>query len=48
MPYLMGKRFRCETCGTQVLVTRASNDGTLECCTQPMVEEEPKQLASSD
>ncbi len=32
----MGKRYRCEKCGTELIVTRAG-DGEVKCCGQPMV-----------
>lgn len=48
MSYEIGKRFKCESCGTQVLVSKPSAAGELRCCEQPMAAVEPKQLASSD
>jgi hypothetical protein len=48
MSYQVGKRFTCESCGTQCLVTKPSDPGELQCCGQPMVAQEAKQLASSD
>ncbi len=48
MTYQIGKRLTCEVCGTQCLVTKASEPGELECCGQQMSLQEPKQLASSD
>jgi desulfoferrodoxin-like iron-binding protein len=48
MSYQIGKRFKCESCGTQVLVSKPSETGDLECCGQAMAAVEPKQLASSD
>jgi len=35
MPNQVGKRYFCEQCGTEMLVTRAG-DGALICCGQPM------------
>ena len=32
----MGKRYRCEKCGTELIVTRAG-DGEVKCCGQPMI-----------
>jgi desulfoferrodoxin-like iron-binding protein len=32
----MGKRYRCEKCGTELIVTRAG-EGAVKCCGQPMV-----------
>jgi desulfoferrodoxin-like iron-binding protein len=43
----VGKRYRCEHCGTEVLVTRPG-DGGLACCDTPMVLQQPKQTASAD
>lgn len=48
MSYQIGKRLTCESCGTQVLVTKPSDKGELECCSTSMTLQEPKQLASSD
>ncbi len=35
MPNLPGKRYYCEVCGSEFIVTR-KGDGTLTCCGQPM------------
>ena len=43
----LGKRYTCETCGTQVLITK-SGDTDPQCHGMPMSLEEPKKLASSD
>ena len=43
----LGKRFRCETCGTEVLCTKAA-EGNPICCNQEMKIQEPKPLPSSD
>ncbi|HZT65088.1 MAG TPA: hypothetical protein VFA11_04795 [Acidimicrobiales bacterium] len=43
----IGKRYRCESCGTEVLVTKAS-DGQLSCCDSDMELVKPKQTASAD
>jgi len=32
----VGKRYRCEKCGTELIVTRPG-DGQVKCCGQPMV-----------
>jgi hypothetical protein len=43
----LGKRHFCEECGTEVLVTKAS-EGSIECCGKEMQLKEPKPLPSSD
>ena len=43
----VGKRFKCESCASEVLVTKAG-DGELHCCGAPMVLVQPKQTASAD
>jgi desulfoferrodoxin-like iron-binding protein len=43
----MGKRYRCETCGTEVLATKAG-EGQLQCCSQPMTAVDPKAIPSGD
>jgi desulfoferrodoxin-like iron-binding protein len=43
----LGKRYRCEACGIEVLCTKAG-DGMITCCNQPMTIQEPKPLPSSD
>jgi desulfoferrodoxin-like iron-binding protein len=43
----VGKRYRCEQCGTEVLVTKPG-DGDLECCGASMALQQPKQTASAD
>ncbi|MBN1256026.1 MAG: desulforedoxin [Deltaproteobacteria bacterium] len=43
----LGKRYRCEVCGTEALCTKAG-DGTLECHDQEMKLQEPKPVPSSD
>ena len=43
----LGKRFKCETCGTEVLCTRGS-EGTVSCCEKEMQLQEPRPLPSSD
>lgn len=44
----LGKRYTCETCGTQSLVTKPRDTGSPTCCDAPMALQEPKELASSD
>ena len=46
MPVL-GKRYVCEKCGTEVLGNKAGTD-TLECWDEPMMLKEAKALTSSD
>ncbi len=43
----LGKRYKCEVCGTEVLCTKAG-EGVLVCCGQEMKVQEPKPLPSSD
>jgi desulfoferrodoxin-like iron-binding protein len=43
----VGKRFRCATCTSEVLVTK-SGEGELHCCGAPMEQLQPKQTASAD
>ena len=43
----LGKRFKCEVCGTEALCTKAG-EGAVECCGQPMQLNEPKPLPSAD
>lgn len=43
----LGKRYRCEVCGTEILCTKAG-EGVLQCCQQEMRTQEPKPLPSSD
>jgi desulfoferrodoxin-like iron-binding protein len=47
MSNLLGKRYTCETCEAQVLVTKPG-DGELVCHGQPMVVATAKPLPSSD
>jgi transcription elongation factor Elf1 len=47
MPNQLGKRFRCRTCGSEVLCTKAG-DGAVECCGQAMEVMQPKVLPSAD
>jgi len=43
----LGKRFRCEDCGTEILCTKAG-EGTPMCCSKEIQAQEPKPLPSSD
>ncbi len=43
----VGKRHRCEECGIEVLVTKASG-GALSCHNAEMPQLQPKKVASSD
>jgi hypothetical protein len=43
----LGKRYVCQTCEAQLLVTK-QGDGELECHDKPMIIEAPKPLPSSD
>lgn len=43
----LGKRYYCETCGTEILCTKAG-EGAPECCEKEMKVRDPKPLPSSD
>ena len=43
----LGKRFKCQVCGTEVLCTKAG-EGAVVCCNQAMELQEPRPLPSSD
>ncbi|HVN95148.1 MAG TPA: desulfoferrodoxin [Syntrophorhabdaceae bacterium] len=43
----LGKRYKCEVCGTEALCTKPG-DGALTCCNQEMKLQEPKPIPSSD
>jgi hypothetical protein len=43
----VGKRYQCESCGTELLITKAG-DGDPACCSAPMELLQPKQTASAD
>ena len=43
----LGKRYLCESCGTEVLCNKPGA-GTVECCGQSMKLKEAKPLPSSD
>jgi desulfoferrodoxin-like iron-binding protein len=47
MPSKLGKRYKCEVCGTEALSTKPG-EGTLTCCDQEMKLQEPKTIPSSD
>jgi desulfoferrodoxin-like iron-binding protein len=47
MAVLLGKRYRCENCGTQALCTKPG-DGELTCCGKPMQLQQPRPLPSAD
>ncbi len=47
MPNLLGKRFVCENCGSQVLCTKAG-EGAVHCCSAEMTLQQPKPLPSAD
>jgi len=43
----LGKRYKCETCGTESLCTKAG-EGVQSCCDKEMQVVEPKPVPSSD
>jgi desulfoferrodoxin len=43
----LGKRYKCETCGTEALCTR-NGDGIIFCCEKEMTMVQPRPLPSSD
>ncbi len=43
----LGKRYACENCGTESLVTKPS-DGVMTCCGEEMKQMAPKKAASAD
>ncbi len=43
----LGKRYRCEECGTTVLCTKAG-EGSIQCHDTAMEVQEPRKLPSSD
>ncbi len=43
----LGKRHNCEECGTEIIITKAS-EGAVECCGKEMDLKEPRPLPSSD
>jgi len=49
MANVLGKRYMCETCGTEVLCNKAgAGSSGLECCEGEMKIKEAKPLPSSD
>jgi hypothetical protein len=47
MPTQLGKRYLCDTCGTEVLCNKPGT-GALACCDKDMKLKEAKPLPSSD
>ncbi|HXZ88052.1 MAG TPA: hypothetical protein VEF07_05740 [Candidatus Binataceae bacterium] len=47
MANVLGKRYMCDKCGTEVLCNKAGT-GALECCDGEMKVKEAKPLPSSD
>lgn len=47
MANMLGKRYRCAKCGTEVLCTKAGT-GEVVCCGEPMKTQEAKAIPSSD
>lgn len=47
MPNQLGKRYQCDTCGTEVLCNKPG-PGAVVCCDQEMKLKEAKALPSSD
>ena len=47
MPNQLGKRYACEECGGVFLVVK-QGEGTIECHGQPVMQQEAKELPSSD
>ena len=43
----LGKRYRCEVCGTEILCVKAG-DGETTCCGKEMEVQEPRTIPSSD
>jgi desulfoferrodoxin-like iron-binding protein len=43
----LGKRYRCEKCGTEVLCTKAGT-GPVTCCGEEMKAQEARAIPSSD
>ena len=42
----VGKRYQCESCGTELLITKPSY-GELSCCGKPLELPQPQQTASA-
>lgn len=47
MALKVGKRYKCESCGTEALVTKPG-EGDLTCCSMTMGQLEPRKTASAD
>ncbi|MBA7634962.1 hypothetical protein ES703_42561 [subsurface metagenome] len=47
MPNQLGKRYRCEVCGSETLCVKAG-EGAVMCCDKEMQLQQAKQLPSSD
>jgi hypothetical protein len=43
----LGKRYRCQTCGTEILCLK-SGESAVTCCGQEMEVQEPRAIPSSD
>ena len=43
----LGKRYRCEPCGTEILCIKAGT-GEVVCCDKAVVLQQPKPIPSSD
>ncbi|MBI2934921.1 MAG: desulforedoxin [Chloroflexi bacterium] len=43
----LGKRYRCEVCGTEILITKAG-EGKVTCDGKDMAVQEPRPIPSSD
>lgn len=43
----LGKRYRCEVCGTEILCVKAG-EGVMTCCGKDMTVQEPRTIPSSD
>ncbi len=43
----LGKRYRCQNCGTEVLCVKAG-EGAVVCCGKEMEVQEPRTIPSSD
>ncbi len=43
----LGKRYRCQVCGTEALCVK-SGENSVNCCDQEMEVQEPKTIPSSD
>lgn len=47
MAIQLGKRYECETCGTQVLATKTS-DAAINCCDKEMELQGQRRVPSAD